>query len=227
MLVDCSVFIFKGLSQRAAQYPLPWVWRALRDNAAALSTTIPLKSDNRGQVKSNSPLPSFTPPNCPPTCILHDLPTPAHFCLPCQQETHQTPSSHQLLSSQPTIRLTSALHFLLSVFFCYSIALPVFFTPPSPPCTVWRKVYVHDMWCPTQKAEQRLVKKYLQAVSVWLIAHSHLHFYSHDGFCQTLSNCFPAPPSLFCLLQSEVEAVVTVHRYDMEMCTRICRRKPL
>lgn len=86
-------------------------------------------------------------------------PQPISNCLPCQQETHQTPSSHQLLSSQPTIRLTSALHFLLSVFFCYSIALPVFFTPPSPPCTVWRKVYVHDMWCPTQKAEQRLVKK--------------------------------------------------------------------
>lgn len=71
-------------------------------------------------------------------------PQPISNCLPCQQETHQTPSSHQLLSSQPTIRLTSALHFLLSVFFCYSIALPVFFTPPSPPCTVWRKVYVQS-----------------------------------------------------------------------------------
>lgn len=72
-------------------------------------------------------------------------PQPISNCLPCQQETHHTPSSHQLLSSQPTIRLTSALHFLLAVFFCYSIALPVFFTPPSPPCTVWRKVYGHDV----------------------------------------------------------------------------------
>lgn len=212
MLVDCSVLIFKGLPQRAAQYPLPWVWRTLRDNAAALSTTIPLKPDNRGEVKSSSPLPSFTPPNCPPTCILHDLPTPSPFMF--------TPSARNTSDTQqppaPPICITSALHFLLSVSFCYSIALPVFFTLPSPPCTVWRKVYVHNMWCPTQKAEQRLVKKCLQAVSVWLIAHSHLHFYSHDGFCQTLSNCLPAPPNLFCLLQSEVEAGVTVHRYDME-----------
>lgn len=38
-------FIIAGLPQRAAQHSLPWVWGALRDHAAALSTTIPLKPD--------------------------------------------------------------------------------------------------------------------------------------------------------------------------------------
>lgn len=44
--------VFSGLPKRATQYSLPRVWRALRDNAAALSTTIPLKCHGRGEVKS-------------------------------------------------------------------------------------------------------------------------------------------------------------------------------
>lgn len=50
MVTWLSCFNFPGLPQRATQYSLPWVWRALWDNAAALSTTIPLKWDNRGEV---------------------------------------------------------------------------------------------------------------------------------------------------------------------------------
>lgn len=146
-------FNFPGIPQRATQYSLPWVWRALRDNAAALSTTIPLKWDNRGEVKSSFPsVPPFTPPAHHPIFTLPALltPTPSPTVSPGHRETirHSAATSHSLLWTRhvTSLHYTSLFRSLsLCLLFCYSLACS--FSPMPPPllplCTVWGMVYEH------------------------------------------------------------------------------------
>lgn len=198
---DCSkmclsCFNFSGLPQRATQYSLPWVWRALRDNAAALFTTIPLKWDNRGEVKS-----------CFPSVLLYSLQLAAHLyslwpphtnpissCSPCHWEPHATLPYlvTSLLCRTSSFPSLFCLVLLLACSPCFLHDLPrrvqsgVWFTST-------------EIWCLTLKAEQRQghMEKYLQAVSHWLITHPRPHLYNHDGFCQMLSCCFPPCPTWF------------------------------
>lgn len=81
-----------GLPQRATQYSLPRVWRALWNNAAALSTTIPLIWDGSGEEKCCPPPHPLQPsyPSRPPatnhvTSLPSSLPwtpPPPLRCLP-------------------------------------------------------------------------------------------------------------------------------------------------
>lgn len=212
---------FAGLPQRATQYSLPWVWRALRDHAAALSTTIPLKWDNGKKSSLISPLFSLNPSSSPPNFT----PPPSHLLIPthCLQlftlswRDCQTLQPQATLSYELVISLSTFLpSFALSVFCSVTHLLALSPTCPSP-CVqsgVW--FTSTEIWCFTLKAEQRQghMEKYLQAVSHWLIAQPCPHLQPW-WFLPNVIVLFPlVPPVLFTWVSGRNG--VTVHRYEME-----------
>lgn len=130
-----SVFapsVFSGLPKWATQYSLPRVRRALRDNAAALSTTIPLKCHGRGEVKSRFPSVFFL---LPPLAHVSHHPPPGK-----KKKENPTPSSNNI-RPPGCISHSSLLTFhLTSLFFscptCLLFRAPSrsrLHTPPPPP----------------------------------------------------------------------------------------------
>lgn len=227
MIICLPCFNFAGLPQRATQYSLPWVWRALRDNAAALSTTIPLKWDNRGEVKSSFPSVllyslQLTADLYSPYLLRPPHPEPRHQLLtPVIERLSGTLQPQATLSLLRTSHLTSPPHFplLLSL----SLVLLLARSPcllHAPPLPVYSLGY--GLWAqrfgvsPWKLNKDKDIWRNICRLCHIDSSLTHVLIFNRDGFCQMLSCCFPPCLHLFYSLESAVETGVTVHRYKIE-----------